>query len=892
MTEGHTARLESALADRYRIERELGEGGMATVYLADDLKHDRKVALKVLKPELAAVIGAERFLTEIRVTAGLRHPNILPLFDSGEADSFLFYVMPYVEGESLRDRLDREHQVPVADAVRIAISVANALEHAHRKGVVHRDIKPANIMLQDGEPMVADFGVALAVNSGEGRLTETGLSVGTPYYMSPEQATGDRSVGPTSDLYSLACVLYEMLAGQPPHAGGSAQAVLARIISGDADPVRTHRPTTPPNVEAALHKALERIPSDRFESAEEFAGALGDPGFRYGIEPGAVALPSRGLRLVTAGALAVALAATAVAIGALTRAGEKARPARILTQELTLVVGERRLPAQRAAVSPDGRKIVYLVSDARGVRSLYTRYVDAATAEPIPGTEGARYLAIAPSNDEVAFTPIGLGPLTVASLDGGGVRVLAERAQSEPVWGDRHVYFLDAELGISRVPVEGGPVERMTPVSDDDLVRAPSDVLPGGEVVLFSEFRRGETQGVVRALSVDSGEMVTLTAGLGGVVREGFLIYGDSEGRIVGIPFDADALTVSGEEVTLLSGLRQGGALIGASVFRLSRSGDLIYAPAGMFFGTTTQPVWVARTGDVTRIPTDWRLSPVQSVSSLALSHDGYYLAASSGRDLGQVDLFVHDLRGGPIQRLSLDALVSTRPFWSPDDRDIYYFVAPAGAYLQGDLMARRADGSGASRRILSGVGIGSGAWGRDGDWMIYRVGVPAHPSRDIFALRAGASEPIELVATEAVEQAPSLSPDGRWLLYQSDRSGQHEVYVCPFPEVDDGLQQISLDGGTEPRWAHSGREIFYRDAQGGMVAVAVESGPTELRVSGREVLFDASPFWSDPASQQYDVAPDDRRFLMLQRQAEGNQMIVIWNWFERAKAMIEEGNR
>jgi serine/threonine protein kinase len=219
VTDSHTGRLESALAGRYRIEGELGQGGMATVYLARDLKHERNVALKVLKPELAAVIGAERFLTEIRVTAGLRHPNLLPLFDSGEADSFLFYVMPYVEGESLRDRLDRESQLPVVDAVHIA--VANALEHAHRKGVVHRDVKPANIMLQDGEPVVADFGIALAVDAGQGRLTETGLSIGTPYYMSPEQATGDRAIGPASDVYSLACVLYEMLAGRPAPPGCS-----------------------------------------------------------------------------------------------------------------------------------------------------------------------------------------------------------------------------------------------------------------------------------------------------------------------------------------------------------------------------------------------------------------------------------------------------------------------------------------------------------------------------------------------------------------------------------------------------------------------------------------------------------------------------------------------
>src|SRR4026209_1421174 len=216
-------RLTSALADRYRIERELGQGGMATVYLAQDLKHDRKVALKVLKPELAAVLGAERFVVEIKTTAALQHPHILPLFDSGTADGFLYYVMPYVQGETLRSKLDRETQLGIDEAVRITREVADALDSAHRHGVIHRDINPENILLHDGRPMVADFGIALAVSAAAGgRMTETGLSLGTPHYMSPEQATGDRDISARSDVYSLSSVLYEMLTGQPPHVGGPA----------------------------------------------------------------------------------------------------------------------------------------------------------------------------------------------------------------------------------------------------------------------------------------------------------------------------------------------------------------------------------------------------------------------------------------------------------------------------------------------------------------------------------------------------------------------------------------------------------------------------------------------------------------------------------------------
>ena len=277
-------RLNAALEGRYAIERELGEGGMATVYLADDLKHQRKVALKVLKPELAAVVGAERFLAEIQVTANLQHPNILPLFDSGEADSFLYYVMPYIEGDTLKDRLALEGQLPVSDAVAIARDVAEALQAAHEQGVIHRDIKPGNILISRGKPLISDFGIALALSSSGagGRLTETGLSLGTPYYMSPEQATGDQAVGASTDTYALGCVLYEMLVGDPPYAGSTAQAVLGKIVAGKRISATEERPSVPANVDATIRKALEKLPADRFASAQDFAKALGDEHFRYG----------------------------------------------------------------------------------------------------------------------------------------------------------------------------------------------------------------------------------------------------------------------------------------------------------------------------------------------------------------------------------------------------------------------------------------------------------------------------------------------------------------------------------------------------------------------------------------------------------------------------------
>jgi len=272
---GSTERLTAALSDRYRLERELGAGGMATVYLAEDLKHHRQVAIKVLRPELAALLGAERFLKEIETTATLQHPHILPLLDSGQADGLLYYVMPFVEGESLRDRLNRERQLPVEEAIRIAIEVATAIDYAHRHNIIHRDLKPENILLQDGQALVADFGIALAVSTTAGdRLTSTGLSVGTPAYMSPEQAAGERTLDSRSDIYALGCVLYEALAGEVPYPGPTIQSITARKLSQPVPSLRAVRGTVSAGLEAVISRALASVPADRFGTGRELAEAL------------------------------------------------------------------------------------------------------------------------------------------------------------------------------------------------------------------------------------------------------------------------------------------------------------------------------------------------------------------------------------------------------------------------------------------------------------------------------------------------------------------------------------------------------------------------------------------------------------------------------------------
>ena len=428
------ARLSAALEGRYTVERELGEGGMATVYLADDLKHERKVALKVLKPELAAVVGAERFLVEIKTTANLSHPHILPLFDSGEADGFLFYVMPHINGESLRDRIDREKQLSVDDAVAITRKVADALDYAHEHGVVHRDIKPGNILLSErGEPLVADFGIALAVAQAGGgsafiatltrRITETGLSFGTPHYMSPEQATGDRDVDPRSDVYALGCVLYEMLAGQPPFSATTAQAVLVKVLTMDAPSITGERRTVPPHVGHALAKTLEKLPADRFTSAAEFATALRDDSFTYRARTSVTQTPVAqlpGEKTRPWNRLTIAMT-TLAAVLTLTLGWLLLRPAspRPVTRVSVHIPEDQFFDPSRGDLdlSADGSLIVYRGVGDDGQPQLWVRPWNVLDATPIRGTSGGFQPAISPDGQEVAF--IADGSIRVVPLQGG-----------------------------------------------------------------------------------------------------------------------------------------------------------------------------------------------------------------------------------------------------------------------------------------------------------------------------------------------------------------------------------------------------------------------------------------------------------------------------------------
>jgi len=401
----NTPDISTALGDRYVIEREIGSGGMAVVYLARDKKLDRDVALKVLRPELGAVLGSERFLTEIKISARLDHPHILTLIDSGEADGLLYYVLPFVRGESLRHKLDRERQLGLEEALTITKQVASALDYAHRQGLVHRDIKPENILIQEGEAMLTDFGIALAVKeAGGNRLTQTGLSLGTPQYMSPEQATGDRGIDARSDVYSLASVLYEMLAGEPPVTGASAQSMIAKLMTEKPTHLRVLRDTVPPSIDAAVAKALAKTPADRFASAGEFSRALD---VKATIDAGPSTSPVAKSSRRVAIAAGVLVLAAAVAGGAYVMKGRAAAPrgtAASLGQRTQLTTaGIVLVPA----ISPDAKQLAYVTRKCSTGRCGYSIVVQdiggSTTRSILEGATAAYYLEWSPDRRNLIF---------------------------------------------------------------------------------------------------------------------------------------------------------------------------------------------------------------------------------------------------------------------------------------------------------------------------------------------------------------------------------------------------------------------------------------------------------------------------------------------------------
>ncbi|HEX9054047.1 MAG TPA: protein kinase [Gemmatimonadales bacterium] len=891
-------RLQLALSDRYRLEREIGAGGMATVYLAQDVRHDRRVALKVLRPELSAVIGAERFLAEIKLTANLQHPHILPLFDSGAADGYLFYVMPFVQGETLRDRMNREKQLPVAEAVRITIEVASALDYAHRHGVVHRDIKPENILLHDGSALVADFGIALAASKASGtRMTETGMSLGTPHYMSPEQAMGEREITPRSDVYALGAVLYEMLTAEPPFTGATAQAVVARVVTESPRPLIPQRHTIPRHVEAAVLTALEKLPADRFATAADFAEALKNTSYTSTATMATVPTAAAGAALARAagrplpGLLVPALGAALAVAAALALWGWlRPSPAPLLSQfSLALRSNQALQPplgtgGGRIAISPDGRKLAYSGPVEGGTR-LWLRRLDQLDATAVAGTEGAASPSFSPDGQRIAFVKEGT-QVRIASLSGAPTVTLTDKANTTSCdWGDDGYIYFEVDSGLARMRATGGSIEPIYTIDPKkkEIATEWVHVLPGATGVLFRlrHAGQGPADFEIMATSLLHGQAHSLVRGVYALYAPtGHLLVVTADGKLVATPFDPKTLQLTGPPVALIEGIgvRVGGFNVDLA---LSRTGNLAYTTGGTL--GSRRAVWVTREGGVARVDSAW--DPQGVIASVDLSPDGKAMAVDLSRE-GRRDIWVKQLPEGPFSRITFGDTSSVRPAWSADGREVFYVADRTGSGV-GPVYAHRADGTGAARLVVANAksDFGQVRQSRDGRWLLLRTAPIGAGSTDIVGMKPGDTTLVSLVATQANELFPALSRDGRWLAYSSNESGQPEVYVRPFPETATAKWQVSTAGGSEPAWANDGRELLYVNGKGEMVSAEIQAGTTFV-VGKQHVLFSATQFSRSGVVPAFALSPDDKRFLMVREgdATQQSELIVAENWMEGLK--------
>jgi serine/threonine-protein kinase len=874
--EGMIATLSTALQDRYAIDREIGRGGMATVYLARDIRHNRRVALKVLNPELGAVLGVERFLAEIQVTANLQHPNLLPLFDSGEANGHLFYVMPFVEGESLRARLDREKQLPVDEAIRIAIAIAGALDYAHRHNVIHRDLKPENILMQEGQPLIADFGIALAVsNAGGSRVTQTGVSLGTPQYMSPEQAMADRTLDGRSDIYSLGAMTYEMLVGDPPHWASTSQAVLAKVLTERPASVRINRPSTPAHVDVAVARALEKLPADRFATAREFADALGGkvataPVSTVPAPPPAIRVPRRE---IVAWALLAALAAW---VGWTTLRREPMESPKVIRANLDLPPGIRVndvMAGATLALSPGGDLIAYTSSTAADY-NVYVRRVNELTPRVVARAAG-RNLTFSPDGRWLAYTEGNV--LRKVLVDGGEPVTVTSSGGTVPyglTWGPNDTLYVGTFGGIWAVPASGGTGALLggAEALATRVGRRWPYLLPGTQTLVFAGGSSSAAPPRISIFDLASDTVVEFDDLLGlplGLLYDQ-LVYISPAGGLMAIGWDRGATRPVGEPVQMDEGLLfDPTAGVKAS---LSASGSIVYLKGR----AQVQPVITAG-GDTPSVPL---LKEPGTYANARFSPDGSRVAVSVfSPTVGSTDIWIYDIRRNTFTRLTTEG-ENIRPEWSPDGKQVVY-IGRRGDHVA--IYRQPSDGSGPAEVLYHpDVEPFEVIMSPDGQWLVYRTSPGARYSRDILAVPlTGEKKVLEIVVSPVTESQPRLSPDGRWLAYQSNESGRFEIYVRPFPGPGARVQ-VSDRAGTEALWGRNGKLLYYRGDQGEVVQVDVTTGD-DFAIGTRRVVV-PSGYLTDTSHPNWDVAPDGR-FLMLNRAGAEAQAIIVHNWGTELRA-------
>ena len=732
--------------------------------------------------------------------------------------------------------------------------------------------------------MVSDFGIALALGvAGGTRLTETGLSVGTPYYMSPEQATGDQAVGASTDTYALGSVLYEMLVGDPPFAGSTAQAVLGKIIAGKPVSATEQRPSIPANVDAAVRKALEKLPADRFSSAQDFARALGDEHFRYGelatVGADVGVGPWKRLTMGFAAAFLVSV------VWNLASSEPRSEPTRRFVIPLPADGRLRGGTSQRLAISRDGRAVIMnMLSGQSGQfpSQLFVRPLENLEAVPIRGTENAGSFFVSPDGEWLAFITAGSG-LQKVRLAGGPPETIAETrlagGQFGASWGDGGtiVFATTVSSGLWQVSDGGGTPEPLTTLDEGSQeLHLEPHFLPGSETVLFV-VRQPDEPDQIAALSLASGRYEILTPGnWPHYVAGGRLIFlqGDA---LWAVAFDPTQLAVTGEPVPVLEGVRSP-----QRFFAVSEDGTLVFAPIGEAAGSPRELVWVGRDGQEESLlfePQPYvypRISPQGDRLALVISEDVDNLAS-------EADLWVFDLDRRSRSRITFGGNNRFFPVWTPAGDSLTF---SGGIANPNTLFLAPSDGSGGRVPLLELAGLQyPTSWSPDGQTLAY---YEFHPetARDLWT-RTAEGDPQLFLNTPAQDRAPAFSPDGRWLAFVSDKSGVDEIYVRPFPGPGREFT-ISTGGGKEPVWSRDGSELFYRSADDLMV-VTVDLGATFGRGTPRALFADTYARDNSAAGiagvPNYDVTPNGQRFVMVRGASAGqDSVIVVTNWFEELR--------
>jgi hypothetical protein len=865
---------------------------MATVFLAQDLRHDRRVAVKVLRPELAAIIGGDRFLHEIRTTANLQHPHILPLHDSGTAAGSVYYVMPFVEGQSLRDRLTHEKQLPVDEAVRITREVASALDYAHRNGVVHRDIKPENILLHDGQALVADFGIALAVSRSDGgtRMTETGMSLGTPHYMAPEQAMGEREISARADVYALGCVLYECLVGEPPFTGPTAQAIIARVMTDSPRALQTQRHTIPPHVEAAVRTALEKLPADRFPTAAAFSEALASPayglgtGLRAAVGGGAATWHPRSWNRVTK-VFAGTAAAFALATAWLGFGPKKAAvPLPVIAAVLDDSVGA----GTRPFISSTGA--VAWVVPGLGIRMQVPGSIAPIT---LAGSDDAAPEAIgfSPDGSELVFgvrpqaMTVGGARYTVMRLPAaGGVPVAVNTdvsgrpgANLESLrWHDDGFIYVSsvdvpsAQSSILRFPATGGSADTLKVFPS--LFAAADAVLPGSRTVLVSLAGAGATDARVIALDISSGDTIQVlpAARTAAWSPSGHILATRTDGSLVAVPADARTGKPIGSAIPVADSIAVNG--LGAS-YSFASTGSFTYVrgaanSAGL---GVTRLTLLGTDGNIEQLP----LQPTDHPDG-ALSPNGRYILYTRNDAI-----WFYDIDVGTHRQLTANrSRAHHNPIWSPDGK-LVAFRGDIGDSTSGAIIVTSPDSApGTMMRIIRHTRPANPSqWLADGTILFHSE----QPQLDVLKVAAdGQSAPVAILNADWAERAARVSPDGRWVAYVASEDGTPRVYARRWPDLTQKtLVADETLANSFPIWSADSRSL-YVTVRSQLSRIDVEPRATGLAVVRSRVVS------ASASGAIVGLHPDGRRMLHFSRlTGELNnaqvvpRLIVVANWSE-----------